>query len=58
MIRRCEAMAGARRRILVVEDDSETAEEIMETLTTSGCNEAGGPRIARSWPAATAWAAG
>jgi DNA-binding response OmpR family regulator len=51
-------MAGARRRILVVEDDSETAEELTETLATSGCNEAGGPRIARSWPAATAWAAG
>ena len=47
-------MAGARRRILVVEDDSETAEQLMETRTTSGCNEAGGPGIARSWPAATA----
>jgi two-component system, OmpR family, response regulator len=29
-------MAGAGRRILVVEDDSETAEQLMETLTTSG----------------------
>jgi two-component system, OmpR family, response regulator len=36
MITRCEAMAGTRRRILVVEDDSETAEQLMETLTTSG----------------------
>jgi hypothetical protein len=36
-------MAGARRRILVVEDDSETAEQLMETLTTSGCNEARRP---------------
>jgi two-component system OmpR family response regulator len=29
-------MAGARRRILVVEDDSETAEQLVEALATSG----------------------
>jgi two-component system OmpR family response regulator len=29
-------MSGGRRRILVVEDDSETAEQIAEFLTTSG----------------------
>ena len=29
-------MAGARRRILVVEDDSETAEQLVESLVTSG----------------------
>ena len=47
-------MAGARRCILVVEDDSETAEQLMETLTTSVCNEAGAARELRG----PAWAAG
>ena len=50
MIRRCEAMAGAGRRILVVEDDSETAEQLMETLTTSVCDEAGAARELRGLP--------
>ena len=31
-----EVMGGARRRILVIEDDPETAEQIMGPLTTSG----------------------
>jgi hypothetical protein len=38
-------MAGARRRILVVDDDSETAEQLMETS----------PRAAATRP--TAWQA-
>jgi two-component system, OmpR family, response regulator len=36
MLRRSEAMAGARRRILVVEDDSETAVQLVESLATNG----------------------
>jgi two-component system OmpR family response regulator len=36
MVRRSEVMAVARRRILVVEDDSETAEQLVESLATSG----------------------
>lgn len=33
---RREIMAGGRRRILVIEDDPETAEQIVDSLTTSG----------------------
>jgi two-component system OmpR family response regulator len=36
LIRRYEAMAEGRRRILVVEDDSETAEQLVDALATSG----------------------
>src|SRR5262249_57053521 len=32
----CAVMVEARRRILVVEDDSETADKLVESLSTSG----------------------
>jgi two-component system OmpR family response regulator len=34
--RRCHVMAGGRRRVLVIEDDPETAEQLVESLTTNG----------------------
>jgi two-component system, OmpR family, response regulator len=32
----CEIMRGGRRRILVIEDDPETADQLVESLTTNG----------------------
>src|SRR6266853_1731586 len=34
--RRCHVMAGGRRRVLVIEDDPETAEQLVESLATNG----------------------
>src|SRR5271156_4869272 len=36
MLRRREVMTAGRRRILVVEDDSETAEQLVESLASGG----------------------
>src|SRR5712671_5557660 len=36
LVRRCEIMPGGRRRILVIEDDPETAEQLVDFLSTSG----------------------
>jgi two-component system, OmpR family, response regulator len=36
MLGRTEAMTDARRRILVIEDDSETADQLVDTLASSG----------------------
>jgi two-component system OmpR family response regulator len=36
VVGRCEIMAGGRRRILVVEDDPESAEQLVDFLATSG----------------------
>jgi hypothetical protein len=33
---RCKIMAGGRRCILVIEDDPETAEQLVDTLATNG----------------------
>ena len=33
---RCEVVEGARRRILVIEDDPETAEQLVDSLVTNG----------------------
>src|SRR5579871_5212273 len=34
--RRSKVMAGARRRVLVIEDDPETADQLVESLATNG----------------------
>src|SRR5258707_4639833 len=34
--RRCHVMARGRRRVLVIEDDPETAEQLVESLATNG----------------------
>src|SRR6266481_9580349 len=34
--RRCHVMAGGRRRVLVIEDDPETADQLVESLATNG----------------------
>src|SRR5215467_15075640 len=36
LVWRSETMVGGRRRILVIEDDSETAEQLLDFLSTSG----------------------
>src|SRR5215468_12249438 len=36
LVWRSEIMVGGRRRILVIEDDSETAEQLVDFLSTSG----------------------
>src|SRR5260370_9005947 len=36
MCRRCHVMAIGRRRVLVIEEDAETAEQLVESLATNG----------------------